>query len=117
MPGTINPICILTTADMHGRTYDTDAAGKPIENNLLQAAQIIADRRAAVDDSILVDNGDLHDGIMTMASIYCGQGKKDLAIRLQASATAAGISYGTQTRRRDTRLSAGLCRLSTISTV
>ena len=72
-------ISILTTTDMHGRVYDTDAVGKPVENNLLQAAQIIADRRAAADDSILMDNGDLYDGTMTMASIFANRGGKDIA--------------------------------------
>lgn len=51
-------VSILTTTDMHGRAYDWDSyKNSALSNNFLQAAKLVAERRAAVDDSILIDGG------------------------------------------------------------
>ncbi len=56
-------ISVLTTTDMHGRAYDWNSyTNSALTNNLLQAAELIAARRAAADDSIVVDNGDILQG-------------------------------------------------------
>lgn len=48
-------VSILTTTDMHGRAYDWDSyKNSALSNNFLQAAKLVAERRAAVDDSILI---------------------------------------------------------------
>lgn len=47
-------VSILTTTDMHGRAYDWNSyTNSALSNNFLQAAKLVAERRAAVDDSIL----------------------------------------------------------------
>lgn len=56
-------VSILTTTDMHGRAYDWDSyKNSALSNNFLQAAKLVAERRAAVDDSILIDVGDILQG-------------------------------------------------------
>ena len=56
-------VSIMTTTDMHGRAYDWNSyTNSALNNNFLQAAKIIAERRAAVDDSILIDVGDILQG-------------------------------------------------------
>ena len=56
-------VCILTTTDRHGREYDWDSyKNSALSNNFLQAAKLVAERRAAVDDSILIDVGDILQG-------------------------------------------------------
>lgn len=56
-------VSILTTTDMHGRAYDWDSyTNSALSNNFLQAAKLVAERRAAVDDSILIDVGDILQG-------------------------------------------------------
>lgn len=56
-------VSILTTTDMHGRAYDWNSyTNSALSNNFLQAAKLVAERRAAVDDSILIDVGDILQG-------------------------------------------------------
>lgn len=56
-------VSIMTTTDMHGRAYDWDSyKNSALSNNFLQAAKLVAERRAAVDDSILIDVGDILQG-------------------------------------------------------
>lgn len=56
-------ISILTTTDMHGRAYDWNSyTNSRLDNNFLQAAQIIAKERSDKDDSIVVDVGDIMQG-------------------------------------------------------
>lgn len=56
-------VSILTTTDMHGRAYDWNSyTNSALSNNYLQAAKIISERRAAVDDSIVIDVGDILQG-------------------------------------------------------
>ena len=46
-------VSILTTTDMHGRAYDWNSyTNSALSNNFLQAAKLVAERRAAVDDSM-----------------------------------------------------------------
>ena len=53
----------MTTTDMHGRAYDWNSyTNSALNNNFLQAAKLVAERRAAVDDSILIDVGDILQG-------------------------------------------------------
>ena len=53
----------MTTTDMHGRAYDWNSyTNSALSNNFLQAAKLVAERRAAVDDSILIDVGDILQG-------------------------------------------------------
>ena len=48
---------------MHGRAYDWNSyTNSALSNNFLQAAKLVAERRAAVDDSILIDVGDILQG-------------------------------------------------------
>lgn len=56
-------VSIMTTTDMHGRAYDWNSyTNSALSNNFLQAAKLVAERRAAVDDSILIDVGDILQG-------------------------------------------------------
>lgn len=56
-------VSIMTTTDMHGRAYDWNSyTNSALNNNFLQAAKLVAERRAAVDDSILIDVGDILQG-------------------------------------------------------
>lgn len=56
-------VSILTTTDMHGRAYDWNSyTNGALNNNYLQAAKIISERRAEVDDSIVIDVGDILQG-------------------------------------------------------
>ena len=56
-------VSTLTTTDMHGRAYDWNSyTNSALSNNFLQAAKLVAERRAAVDDSILIDVGDILQG-------------------------------------------------------
>ena len=56
-------VSILTTTDMHGRAYDWNSyTNSALSNNFLQAAKLVAERRAAVDDSILIEVGDILQG-------------------------------------------------------
>ena len=56
-------VSIMTTTDMHGRAYDWNSyTNSSLSNNYLQAAKIIFERRAEVDDSIVVDVGDILQG-------------------------------------------------------
>ena len=56
-------VSILTTTDMHGRAYDWNSyTNSALNSNFLQAAKLVAERRAAVDDSILIDVGDILQG-------------------------------------------------------
>lgn len=56
-------VSILTTTDMHGRAYDWNSyTNSALSNNFLQVAKLVAERRAAVDDSILIDVGDILQG-------------------------------------------------------
>ena len=56
-------VSIMTTTDMHGRAYDWNSyTNSALNNNFLQAAKLVAERRAAVDDRILIDVGDILQG-------------------------------------------------------
>ena len=54
---------IYSTTDMHGRAYSINPIdGKEVKNSLLKVATAMAAERAALDATILIDNGDIIQG-------------------------------------------------------
>ncbi len=80
-------VSIMTTTDMHGRAYDWNSyTNGALNNNYLQAAKLVAERRAQVDDSILVDVGDILQGSALSSYNILQEGGKNspMAIALRS---------------------------------
>ena len=60
-------IGIYTTTDMHGRVYDQNPVGGTWKNSYLKVASAMAEERAAMGGTILIDNGDLLQGSTIMS--------------------------------------------------
>lgn len=80
-------VSIMTTTDMHGRAYDWNSyTNGALNNNYLQVAKLAAERRALVDDSILVDVGDILQGSALSSYNILQEGGKNspMAIALRS---------------------------------
>ena len=55
-------IGVYTTTDMHGKVYDQNPVGSSIDSSYLKVAAAMERERAAVDGTILIDNGDSIQG-------------------------------------------------------
>jgi 5''-nucleotidase/2'',3''-cyclic phosphodiesterase and related esterases len=56
-------LAVLSTTDMHGRMWDVNPLdNSSVYNSMLTAATVIAERRAANDFALIIDNGDLIQG-------------------------------------------------------
>ena len=54
---------IYSTTDMHGKCYDLNPIdGKEVKNSYLKVATAMQEERAAMDGTILIDNGDIIQG-------------------------------------------------------
>ena len=54
---------IYSTTDMHGKCYDLNPIdGKEVKNSYLKVATAMKEERAAMDGTILIDNGDIIQG-------------------------------------------------------
>lgn len=54
---------IYSTTDMHGKCYDVNPIdGKEVSNSYLKVATAMQEERAAMDGTILIDNGDIIQG-------------------------------------------------------
>ncbi len=55
-------IGVYSTTDMHGKVYSENPVGGTINNSYLKVATAMAQERAAMDGTILIDNGDSIQG-------------------------------------------------------
>lgn len=55
-------IGVYSTTDMHGKVYSENPVGGTISNSYLKVATAMAQERAAMDGTILIDNGDAIQG-------------------------------------------------------
>lgn len=55
-------IGVYSTTDMHGKVYSENPVGGTINNSYLKVATAMAQERAAMDGTILIDNGDAIQG-------------------------------------------------------
>ncbi|MEQ2444840.1 hypothetical protein WMO64_15405 [Pseudoflavonifractor sp. CLA-AP-H29] len=55
-------IGVYSTTDMHGKVYSENPVGGTFNNSYLKVATAMASERAAMDGTILIDNGDAIQG-------------------------------------------------------
>ncbi|MBC5730539.1 5'-nucleotidase C-terminal domain-containing protein [Pseudoflavonifractor hominis] len=71
-------IGIYSTTDMHGKCYDLNPIdGKEVKNSYLKVATAMEKERAAMDGTILIDNGDIIQGSSIISYNMNMEGGKD----------------------------------------